>query len=529
MSFAKVYTAHVSNLKVEKIDVEVDISNGLYSLSIVGLGDKAISESKDRVTSAIKNSGFKPPKQKNEKIVVSLAPAHVKKQGPIFDLAIAVGYLKTSEKFSFETNKTIFIGELALDGSIRKIQGVLPIVKWAKEKGFKEIFIPKENALEAGLIGEIDIYPAENLLEVLNHLNKIKLIKPQPKTLLKSFEKEIEIDFENIKGQQIAKRGLLLAGAGGHNINFLGPPGTGKTMLSKAFREILPTPNEKDLLEITTIYSSAGLLSAENFSKTPFRSPHHSASYSAICGGGGNLNFGEITLAHNGVLFLDEFPEFDRRVIESLRGPIEDGKISLARKNGSATYPADFILITTMNPCPCGYYQTNIKNCECSNQSILRYKQKISGPILDRIDMFIFVDQIPTSDLFENQYEDKSASENKNVDENKNTSGDKNQNQSVSHKTQSQIFREKIKHAREIQNNRQGFLNAKIPSSKINEYIQIDNQSRELLKQAAEKLNLSARAIHRVLKLSRTIADLEESENIKDSHILEALQYRQLE
>ena len=506
MAFSKVFSAHTSNLKTEMVDVEVDISNGIYSLNIVGLGDKAVSEARDRVTSAIKNSGFKAPKQKNEKIIVSLAPAHTKKHGPLFDLAIAVGYLKASENLEFSTDKRLFVGELALDGGLRKIHGVLPIVKFAKDKKFEEVFIPAENKIEAGLISGIKIYPANNFAEVLDHLNKNRLIPAQRKTLLKQNNKKIEIDFESIKGQQIAKRGLLIAGAGGHNISFQGPPGTGKTMLSKAFKEILPPPNENELLQITEIYSSSGLLSSENFSLRPFRSPHHSASYSAICGGGGNLNIGEITLAHCGVLFLDEFPEFDRRVIESLRGPLEDGKITLARKGGSVTYPADFILITTMNPCPCGYYQTNIKQCDCSNQSILKYKQKVSGPILDRIDMFINVDQIVPSDLIEH----------------KNTATE-------SSKTESETYRDKIEKTRNIQIYRQGFLNSKIPSSKINDFIKLDETNKNLLKQASEKLNLSARVIHKVLKLSRTIADLNESQDVQTEHLLEALQYRRSE
>ncbi len=501
------HSAHISNLKTERIDVEVDISAGLYCFNIVGLGDKAVSEARDRVSSAIKNSGFKPPKQKNEKIIVSLAPAHLKKHGPLFDLAIAIGYLKASENFDFNTDKTLFIGELSLDGDLRKIHGVLPIVRFTKENGFEDIFIPFENKLEAGLVEGIKIYPARNLLEVINHLQKIKVIPAQEKTILKENFDQIEIDFENIKGQEVAKRGLEIAGAGGHNVLFLGPPGTGKTLLSKAFREILPKLNERELIEVTSIYSSAGLLSKENFAQRPFRAPHHSASYPAICGGGGNLNIGEITLAHKGVLFLDEFPEFERRVIESLRQPLEDGKISLARKNGSATYPADFILLATANPCPCGYYQTKIKPCECSNQAILRYKQKLSGPILDRIDMWIYVESVSSESLIEN----------KNLTKNSNT------------KTQSEILREKIKEVRNIQEGRQGFLNSKIPAAKMFDFISLEKNELEILKSATEKLKLSSRAIHKILRLSRTIADLEKSTEIKTSHILEALQYRKLE
>ena len=360
MSVSKIYSAQATLLKAQIIDIEVDLSKGFHSFSVVGLGDKSVEESKDRVSAAIKNSGWKSPKNKNQKVVVSLAPADIKKEGPIFDLPIAVGYLLAAEEIKADTEKRIFIGELSLDGDLRPIKGALPIAQKAKKDGFKEIFLPIQNAEEASNISGITVYGAETLMEIIRHINTKKqkehaeenkpVIEHIEITAYKSKKKkkvarEVEVDFADIKGQESAKRGLEIAAAGGHNIAMYGPPGTGKTMLAKAFTHLLPPLSFDDMLEVTGIYSIGGILSEGLIENPPFRSPHHTASYVSIVGGGANLKPGEITLAHKGVLFMDEFPEFDKKVLESLRQPLEDREVTVSRAKGSVKYPAHFILI----------------------------------------------------------------------------------------------------------------------------------------------------------------------------------------
>ncbi|HEY0220908.1 MAG TPA: YifB family Mg chelatase-like AAA ATPase, partial [Candidatus Paceibacterota bacterium] len=405
MAVSKIYSAQATLLKAQIIDIEVDLSRGLHSFAIVGLADKSVDESKDRVSSAIKNSGWKSPKNKNQKVVVSLAPADLKKEGPIFDLPIAIAYLLATEDIKAETEKRLFIGELSLDGKLRGIKGALPITQKAKVLGFTEIFMPKDNLEEAGIISGIKIFGAETLLEILQHINEKEIIigeeilenKKIPtykKGKARKVKKEIDLDFADIKGQESAKRGLEIAAAGGHNIIMYGPPGTGKTMLAKAFTHLLPELSFDDVLEVTSIYSIGGVLDGKLITEAPFRSPHHTASYVSIVGGGSNLKPGEITLAHKGVLFLDEFPEFDKKVLESLRQPLEDREVTVARAKGVAKYPAHFILVATMNPCPCGNYGVKGKECTCSAVNIERYKRKLSGPIMDRIDLWVEVSKV---------------------------------------------------------------------------------------------------------------------------------------
>jgi magnesium chelatase family protein len=518
MSFAKTFSAQTVGLGAEIIDIEVDLSKGLHSFSIVGLGDKAVEESRDRVSASVKNSGFKSPKNKNHKVVVSLAPADVRKEGPAFDVAISLAYLLADEEIKFDTKKKLFLGELSLDGKLRKINGVLPIVAEAKARGFKEVFLPKENAVEAALVSDIDIYGAEDLKQIIYHLNTKPLktdkiveekviqakIPLQPQTEIIFEEDEISIDFNEIKGQETAKRGLEIAAAGGHNIAMYGPPGTGKTMLAKAFSYILPELSFDEILEITAIHSVSGNLKNNIISKPPVRAPHHTSSYVSVVGGGSNPKSGEVTLAHRGVLFLDEFPEFDRKVIESLREPLEEGEITISRSKGSYTFPANFILIAAMNPCPCGNYGSKTKECICKPTDLLRYQRKVSGPIMDRIDMWVEVSQINYEKLSEKESVVKESPE----------------------------IKKRVVGARSIQKER--FVNAKrkiitnseMEAKDISKLIILDDKAKEILNASAKKLNLSARAYHRVIKLARTIADLEGDNNIKTSHILEALQYR---
>jgi len=401
---AKTYSAQATLLSAQIIDIEVDLSKGLHSFSIVGLADKSVDESKDRVSAAIKNSGWKSPKNKNQKIVVSLAPADVKKEGPLFDLPIAIAYLIASEEIKADIKKSLFIGELSLDGELRPIKGALPITQKAKKDGFKEIFLPIENAEEAANISGITIYGARTLLEVVNHINtkkseeKEELVPAKISAFANRKKKtkklDVEVDFADIKGQESAKRGLEIAASGGHNVIMYGPPGTGKTMLARAFSHLLPELSFDEKLEVTSIYSIGGMLSTGLVEHPPFRSPHHTASYVSIVGGGANLKPGEITLAHKGVLFLDEFPEFDKKVLESLRQPLEDREVTVSRAKGSVKYPAQFILVATMNPCPCGNYGVKGKECICSAQNIERYRRKLSGPIVDRIDIWVDVSKV---------------------------------------------------------------------------------------------------------------------------------------
>ena len=518
MSFSRVYSAQTYLLKGKIVTVEVDITkNTLHSFTLVGLPDKAVDESKDRMSSALKNSGFDSPKNQNQKIVISLSPADLKKEGPYFDLAIALAYLLSAEEINFDPEGRIFLGELSLNGELRPIKGALPLTQEAKKLGFKEIFLPIENASEASLVDDIIIYGAKNLKEVIDHIyipkkdkkgNLIEKernkISPYPKTEIIHKEKINNIDFSDIKGQEGAKRGLEIAASGGHNIAMSGPPGTGKTMLARVFSQILPDLEKDDCLEITGIHSIVGLLEDTIITEPPFRAPHHTASYVSMIGGGVNPKPGEVTLAHRGVLFLDEFPEFEKRVLESLRQPLEDNIVSISRAKGSAIFPSNFILVAAMNPCPCGNKGNKQKECICKQGDLDRYKRKLSGPIMDRIDIWVTVGNVDYEKLSNDIQEGEKTN----------------------------TIKQRVRNAREIQNKRFKTSQRKINTNsemnvkELNIYAPLDEETKKLLNQSAERLQLSARAYHRTIKLARTIADLEGALNISSSHILEALQYR---
>ena len=518
MSFSRIYSAQTHLLKGKIVTIEVDITkNTLHSFTLVGLPDKAVDESKDRMSSALKNSGFDSPKNQNQKIVISLSPADLKKEGPYFDLGIALAYLLSAEEINFDGEGRIFLGELSLNGELRPIKGALPLTEVAKKLGYKEIFLPIENASEAALVEGITIYGAKNLREVIDHIYIPKKdrkgnlleqerpkIKPFPKTEIIHAEKNNNIDFSDIKGQEGAKRGLEIAASGGHNIAMSGPPGTGKTMLARVFSNILPDLGKDDCLEVTGIHSIVGLLEDTIITDPPFRAPHHTASYVSMIGGGANPKPGEVTLAHRGVLFLDEFPEFEKRVLESLRQPLEDNIVSISRARGSAIFPSNFILVAAMNPCPCGNKGNKQKECICKPMDLDRYKRKLSGPIMDRIDIWVTVSNVDYEKLSNSTQEGEKTG----------------------------VIKDRVKNAREIQTKRfknsprKINTNSEMNVKDLNIYAPLDDATKKLLNQSAERLQLSARAYHRTIKLARTIADLEGSENISQSHILEALQYR---
>lgn len=493
MSFSRVYSAQVNLLDGQLITIETDISRGLHNFSIVGLPDKSVEEARDRVGSAIKNSGFKSPKQSNQKIIVSLSPASVKKEGSYFDLAIALGYLLSEGELKFNPEKKAFIGELSLNGELKPVRGALALVKNLKELGFEEVFIPYENREEAALIEDIKIFPARNLLEVINHLKEEEefALLEQELTEINLDAAKAQNDFSDIRGQEVAKRGLMIAAAGGHNIAMYGPPGTGKTMLARAFSGVLPPLSKEEILEITGIHSIAGTLRGSLVTTPPFRSPHNTSSYVSVIGGGTFPKPGEVTLAHRGVLFLDEFPEFDRRVLESLRQPLEDKVVHISRSKGSAVFPTNFILVAAMNPPP----------DDATASDIARYKRKISGPIMDRIDMWVDVPKI--------DYELLSGGK----------SGET-----------SEDIRKKIIKARERQLKRlsgsKSKTNAEMSVRDLDKIAVLSDEVKDILNTSAERLGLSARVYHRIIKLARTIADLDDADNIETKHVLEALQYR---
>jgi len=506
MSYAKVHSAQASLLKPYIVDVEADLSRGLNSFSIVGLGDKAVEEAKDRISAAVKNSGFESPKSKNHKVVISLAPAEVKKEGSGLDVAIALSYLLASGDIIFDPKDKIFLGELSLDGALRPVKGTLAFVRKAKEKGFKEIFLPKDNAAEAALVDGVRVYGAETLMEIINHIaleaEASQKLKLEEKKEIKNFQ-EISLDLADIKGQEAAKRALEIAAAGGHNIALYGPPGTGKTMLAKALAGILPPLSFDEILEVTEIHSMTGALGEALVAERPFRSPHHTASHVAIIGGGSNPRPGEVTLAHKGVLFLDEFPEFENKAIESLREPLEEKVVSVSRARGTVKFPAHFILVAAMNPCPCGNFGIKGKPCTCSPLQIERYKRKISGPIIDRIDIWTEVSKVDHDKLTEK-----------------------------AEKSESLPVRERIIRARGIQAKRFREADRKIATNSemnardIAMILKISDAVKEILNKSARTLDLSARSYHKIIKLARTIADLDAAFEISPAHILEAISYR---
>lgn len=502
MSFSKVYSAQNELLKVTSISVETDISRGLHAFAIVGLPDKAVEEARDRVSAAIKNSGFDSPKSKNHKIIVSLAPADVHKQGTHFDLAIALSYLMADKELEFDPEGKIFLGELSLDGKVRPIRGVLPIARFAKANNFKELYVPEENVAEAALIDGISVFGVPTLSALAKHLMGEEGLEKAPVTKITEETVITKTDFSDVRSQERAKRGLLIAAAGGHNVAMYGPPGTGKTMLAKAFAGILPKLSFEEALEATSIHSIAGILTETLVANPPFRAPHHTASYVSLVGGGATPRPGEITLAHHGVLFMDEFPEFERRVIESLRQPLEDKVISVARAKGTAHFPANVLLIAAMNPCPCGNYGFRGKPCICTPSALQRYRRKLSGPIIDRIDIWLEVDRIMPHEL----------------------------SLGGSGGTESKIFREKVEKARKIQEQRfkdkKILKNGEMSARELVLLVFLEKEAENTLNLAAERLGFSPRVYHRMIKVARTIADLEESDVVKANHILEAVEYR---